>query len=136
MSNAPVGIVANPASGRDVRGLVARASVFPLAEKCSMISRLLTALASTGIRQVLIMPDRSGLAERVRRALTSPEAMGQWPEVKFLDMSIQDGPADTVHAVKLMVEYGVAAIVVLGGDGTHRLVSSVCGESRSWACWD
>ena len=40
-SETTVGIIANPASGRDIRRLVACASVFPVAEKCNMITRLL-----------------------------------------------------------------------------------------------
>ena len=127
--DAAVGILANPASGRDVRGLVARASVFPIAEKCSMITRLLTALAATGVGRVLMMPDLGGVAERLRRAIASQGSGNLWPQVNFLDMPIEDGPVDTLRAVERMVAAGVAAIVVLGGDGTHRLAASVCGET-------
>nr|WP_230461111.1 NAD(+)/NADH kinase [Burkholderia ubonensis] len=35
---------------------------------------------------------------------------------------------DTFHAARLMREAGVAAIVVLGGDGTHRAVVRECGQ--------
>jgi hypothetical protein len=41
-------IVAKPASGRDVRRLAVRGSVFPIAEKCNRIVQLLTALGLTG----------------------------------------------------------------------------------------
>ena len=57
-----VGVVANPASGRDIRRLVSRASVFPLAEKCSMLCRLLAALGATGVERVLMMPEEAGLS--------------------------------------------------------------------------
>ncbi|MDI9682651.1 hypothetical protein QM334_38610, partial [Burkholderia cenocepacia] len=34
-----VGVIANPASGRDIRRLTTHASVFPTAEKANMIAR-------------------------------------------------------------------------------------------------
>ncbi len=125
-----VGILANPAAGRDIRRLVAQASVFPDAEKCNIIVRLLIALRAVGVERVFLMPDVAGIAERVRRALDVPRSGGQpWPEVVFLEMPIEDGPADTVRAVEHMVAAGVGAVVVLGGDGTHRLAAMVCGET-------
>jgi predicted polyphosphate/ATP-dependent NAD kinase len=123
-----VGIVANPVSGRDIRRLVARASVFPIAEKCNMMTRLLAGLGATGVERVLIMPDLGGVAERLRRAIASQGSVDAWPEVDFLDMPVEDSPTDTLRAVERMVAAKVGAIVVLGGDGTHRLVASACGE--------
>ena len=125
-----VGVLANPASGRDIRRLVAQASVFHLSEKCSMISRLLSALGAVGVGKVLMMPDVDGIADRVRQAVaTHRPAEAPWPEVDFLDMPIEAGPLDTVRAVERMVAAQVGAIVVLGGDGTHRLVAMACGET-------
>jgi predicted polyphosphate/ATP-dependent NAD kinase len=125
-----VGILANPASGRDVRRLVAQASVFQLSEKCNMIVRILAALGSVGIGEVFMMPDVIGLAERVRRTIDDrPFSNSPWPLLRMLDMPVEDGPGDTLRAVKLMVKAGVGAIVVLGGDGTHRLVASACGAT-------
>jgi predicted polyphosphate/ATP-dependent NAD kinase len=127
--NVTVGIIANPASGRDIRRLVARASVFPVAEKCQMITRLLSGLGSTGVRRVLTIPDVGGIAERLRRALlSSDEGSRCWPQVEFLDMPIEDGPQDTLRAVERMIAAGVSAIIVLGGDGTHRWVAEMCGQ--------
>ncbi len=125
-----VGILANPASGRDIRRVVAQASVFHLAEKCSMITRLLSALGAVGIGRVFMMPDVDGIADRVRQAVaTHRPAEMPWPEVVFLDMPIEAGPLDTVRAVERMVAAQVGAIAVLGGDGTHRLVAMACGET-------
>jgi predicted polyphosphate/ATP-dependent NAD kinase len=131
LPNSPaIGIVANPASGRDIRRLVAHASVFPIAEKCNIIGRLLVGLGAAGVEQVYLMPDVAGIAERMRRALNSPRPAGQtWPEVHFLDMPVENGPEDTVRAVEGMVAAGVRAVAVLGGDGTHRLAATACGET-------
>lgn len=121
-----VGIIANPVSGRDIRRLVAQGAVFTVAEKCSMIARLISALEVTGVTSILMIPDRGGIAERVRRALATRK--GQAMRVVFLDMPIEDGPVDTVRGAARMVAAGARAIVVLGGDGTQRLVARSCGE--------
>jgi predicted polyphosphate/ATP-dependent NAD kinase len=124
-----VGIVANPASGRDVRRLVARGSVFPIAEKCNMIVRLLAALDSTGVERTLIAPDRGGITERLRRAVDIGTSGELGTQAVFLDMPVEDGPIDTVRSVERMAALGAGAIVVLGGDGTQRLAARACGET-------
>lgn len=128
--NPAVGILVNPASGRDVRRLVAKASVFQNTEKCNMVYRLLGALGVLGIGEVLMMPDVAGVACHIMHGLQhgrhgNPQKL---PAVHFLEMPIADGPVDTLRAIELMVARGVGAIVVMGGDGTHRLVAKQCGD--------
>ena len=123
-----VGILANPASGRDIRRLVARGGVFTIAEKCSIIFRLLSALGATGVERVLLPPDRGGIAERVRRLASTHSSTDRWPDVVFLDMAVEDGPLDTVRGTERMAAAGAGAIIVLGGDGTQRLAASACGN--------
>ena len=122
-----VGIVANPTSGRDIRRLVAQASLYPMAEKCNMVLRLLSGLRATGVGRVLMVPDVAGVTARVRRAIAAQKSPDLWPEVLFVDMPVEDGPADTVLGVKRLAEAGVAVMVILGGDGTHRLAATACG---------
>ena len=43
-----IGIAANPASGKDIRRLVARASVFDNQEKCSIVARCLVGITAIG----------------------------------------------------------------------------------------
>ena len=43
-----IGIIANPASGKDVRRLVARASVFDNQEKRAIVRRALMGMAAAG----------------------------------------------------------------------------------------
>ena len=124
-----VGIIANPASGRDIRRLVAQGGVFTIAEKCGIITRLISALGVTGITSILMIPDRGGIAERIRRAIAMRSLDHQAsPRVVFLDMQVEDGPADTVQGAAQMVAAGARAIVVLGGDGTQRLAARACGD--------
>lgn len=126
-----VGILANPASGRDVRRLVARASVFPAMEKSNMILRMLSAMGSLGVREVLMMPDTGGIAARVLHEQDAAVARsgGNWPRLRFLEMPIEYGDIDTIRAVDQMVRQGVELIIVMGGDGTHRVVTKACGTT-------
>ena len=124
-----VGILANPAAGRDIRRLVAQASVFPISEKCNMICRILSGLGVAGVETAYIMSDTGGIAGRLRRVLEGPvQSRSHWPEVLFLDTPSEDGPQATLRAAREMVEVGVQALLVLGGDGTHRLVARVASD--------
>ena len=78
-AGACVGVVANPASGRDIRRLVAGASVFGNADKAGMVYRLLAGLGAAGVEKVLMMPAGDGLSSALhgqlraaRRAPTTP----------------------------------------------------------------
>lgn len=57
-----VGVIANPASGRDIRRLTSHASVFPTAEKANMVVRLLAGLGALGVARVLTLRDNTGVA--------------------------------------------------------------------------
>ena len=123
--------MANPASGRDIRRLTSKALVFPTVEKVNMIERLLGAFGAVGVERVLMMPDRVGITAGLSRAIDGHRAdRGQlWPKVDFLPMPVFDSAEDTVFAVRRMREAGAAVIVVLGGDGTHRVVAGECGDT-------
>jgi predicted polyphosphate/ATP-dependent NAD kinase len=122
-----VGIVANPASGRDIRRLVAGASVFGNSDKAAMVYRLLTGLGAAGVERALMMPAGDGLSRTLHRHLAGRDEQ-RLPALEELDMPLTSTAADTTHAVQRMCAAGVAAIVVLGGDGTHRVVAKGCGD--------
>ncbi len=127
---ATVGIIANPASGRDVRRLVSGASVFDNAEKGNMVYRLMVGLGAMGVEKVVVMPAASGLYDSLDRALRGNDSNPQkqtLPEFEFLEMTVRHAARDTVEAVDAMCERGVSAIVVLGGDGTNRVIARHCG---------
>lgn len=121
-----VGVVANPASGRDIRRLVSGASVFDNAEKGNMVHRVLCGLGATGVERVLMMPAGSGVLETLERHLRARTAQ-PLPELELLEQQLTHTAADTAEAVLRMVARNVAAIVVLGGDGTHRVVAKHAG---------
>ena len=130
-ANVTVGVVANPASGRDIRRLVAKASVFPTAEKANMVQRLLTAFRAVGVHRALLSTDVGGISAAVLRAHRAhrPGRDAPWPEVDFCSADGVTGTAqDTTNAVRRMVAAGARVIVCLGGDGTARVAAAACGE--------
>ena len=109
-----VGIIANPLSGKDIRRLVSKSRLIPNQEKINIITRILSGLESTGVKDVLFMPDRSNISK------TATENHNGNINSHFLEMSIFDNQIDTTTAVSKMIEQNVKAIIVLGGDGTSR----------------
>ena len=127
MEEVTVGVVANPASGRDIRRLVSGASVFDNAEKGSMVRRLMAGLGAAGVGRVLLMPAGDGLGASVHRGLRANRST-RLPALEELEMPLDGSWRDSERATLAMAERGVRAIVVLGGDGTHRVVSRACGD--------
>lgn len=121
-------MIANPASGRDVRRLVAGASVFDNAEKGHMVYRLMVGLAATGVERVLMMPAGSGLTESLFRTLRGHRELER-PRLELLDLRLTGTAEDTAAAVGVMRAAGVTAIAVLGGDGTSRVAAAHSRET-------
>ncbi len=123
-----VGIIANPVSARDIRRLLTNASSLQITDRANIVLRLLASLGSMGVNKVLMMPDNGGICGHVQRGVKRENNYGDtsWPALKFLDMPVTSSVQDTVNAVRMMVEENVSAIIVLGGDGTHRAVISEC----------
>jgi predicted polyphosphate/ATP-dependent NAD kinase len=121
-----VGIIANPASGKDIRRLVSHATVVNNNEKVSIVRRLLLALHALGVRRVEIMPDPFGIGERALKGLRDrPEVVDA---VSLIDMPIEHTAADSLRAAQTLCDTGAGCIVVLGGDGTCRVVAKGAGE--------
>jgi len=122
----PVGIIANPASGKDIRRLIASGTVVTNQEKISIIIRMLKAMDALGIEQVFIMPDPSHIGMRVIDEVADELTT---TEVAILELPYILGTfKDSLHASERMREQGFAAIIVMGGDGTCRVVSKACGD--------
>jgi predicted polyphosphate/ATP-dependent NAD kinase len=93
-----VGVVANPASGRDIRRLVAGASVFDNTEKGNMVYRLMVGLEAVGVGHILMMPAASGLSDALDRTLRSHAASGRaaLPDLELVEMTVRHTARDTV----------------------------------------
>ena len=109
-----VGIVANPASGKDIRRLVANASVFDNQEKRSIVRRAVLGANAAGVERFVYMPDSHGI---VRSALEDLDADAEFEE---LESPATASALDTIRVAALMRERGVDCVLTLGGDGTNR----------------
>jgi predicted polyphosphate/ATP-dependent NAD kinase len=131
-----VGIIANPASGKDIRRLVAQATVVDNQAKISIIRRILLGLEAMGVARTLIMPDIGHLGRlamaryKVSGTLASvtTRVPGTSMQVELLDMPWIGDADDSVRAAQLLRDMGAACIITLGGDGTVRAASKGAGE--------
>ncbi len=117
-----IGIITNPAAGKDVRRLLGHGLTVDNQEKVRVVRRAILGARAVGCRRILIMPDSYGTAER---ALGGLDDAG---EVSLLDQPVTDRDEDTLAAARALQAQGVAAVIVLGGDGTSRLVAKAAPD--------
>ncbi|WP_276280831.1 NAD(+)/NADH kinase [Halorussus caseinilyticus] len=116
-----IGLVVNPAAGRDIRRLTGGASVSNNYAKRRTAECVLEGLTLLDDAEVLVMPDATGLAEGI--VADAPDALS----VGSLDMTVTASGEDTRTAAKhFAAETDIA--VVLGGDGTNRDVAHAIGD--------
>ncbi|AXR78394.1 NAD(+)/NADH kinase [Natrarchaeobaculum sulfurireducens] len=118
-----VGLIVNPAAGRDVRRLTGGATVVDSYAKRRVAECVLDGLTAVADPpSARLMPDRSGIADHVLEA--SPSVVDARP----LEFPVENSPADTRRAAAHFRDEGVGAVVVLGGDGTTRDVATAIGD--------
>lgn len=115
-----VGIIANPASGKDIRRLVAYASLMDNRAKMDLVRRLILGAQSTGIDEILIMPDYYGLGAGAISGFTRGAL---YCKVTILEMPLTGSQEDSGTAMRRMEEEGVGCVITVGGDGTNRAVA-------------
>jgi len=118
-----IGIIANPASGKDIRRLVSHATVVDNNEKINIVKRIVLAAQGCGVKKIYIMPDTFMIGYKVIDDLHISKELKI--DVEVLKMDIKGNMTDTVNATKMMEQKGVDCIIVLGGDGTSRAVAKV-----------
>ncbi len=111
-----VGIIANPASGKDIRRLVAYGSVFDNQEKVRILRRVLIGLAAVGVERICYMQDYFGIVDR---ALSKIDVK---IPISALNFKLTGTQEDSIQAAQAMAGEGAVCIVTLGGDGTNRAV--------------
>jgi predicted polyphosphate/ATP-dependent NAD kinase len=120
--NATVGLIANPAAGRDIRRLTAHASVVPNHEKAAIVRRVLQGVAAAGVGSVRYLADNAGIVAAALDSAPPPLSMDALP------YRAHGRASDSTEAARLLATAGVGAIVTLGGDGTNRAVAAGCGD--------
>ncbi|MFB6149837.1 MAG: NAD(+)/NADH kinase [Halobacteriales archaeon] len=121
MVDATIGLIVNPAAGRDSRRLVGSAVVSDTyAKRLATRSFLEGVNAVSDPVTVSVMPDHAGIGED---AVTAASGV----DTRVLDMPVQARREDTRTAASAFRE-DADCIVVFGGDGTTRDVALECGE--------
>ncbi len=118
-----LGIVVNPMSGRDVRRVVAKASTSTHHEKQQQVTRLVLGALGQGVDEICLANEPFRINSR------AVENLPQKDHVKILDFPLTHTAADTETMVRYMWEEGCRVFIVLGGDGTNRIVARTFPES-------
>ncbi len=113
-----VGVIVNPVSGRDVRRRAARAGSQTPESKRNQVARAVIGAAAAGAHRIVVV------REPFRIATGAVELLRIDAEIEVLDVRARVAAEDTLRAVGALREAGCGALIVLGGDGTHRLVAS------------
>ena len=114
-------MVANPASGKDIRRLVSYATVIDNLEKVNICKRVVLAAQAMGIQAVYFMMDTFQIGFTVQEDLQREGVLST--EIKILDIPYTASADDSTNAAAEMERLGVGCVVVLGGDGTSRAVA-------------
>ena len=119
---ASIGIIANPASGKDIRRLVSHATVIDNNEKINIVERIVLGAQALGVKKVFVMPDSYNMGYRVEDKLNGCNELKC--EINVVNMQRFDGMEDTVKAADYMEKSNeIKCIITLGGDGTNRAVA-------------
>jgi predicted polyphosphate/ATP-dependent NAD kinase len=118
-----IGIIANPASGKDIRRLVSHATVIDNNEKINIVERIILGAQALGVEKIYMMPDSYNMGYRVEDKLHLCDELKC--KINVVDIIRVDSMDDTLRAAEFMEESNVGCIVTLGGDGTNRAVAKV-----------
>ena len=115
----PVGVIANPMSGRDVRRLAARATSVTPESKRDQIARAVVGAAASGAERIMVVKEPMRISE------SAVENLGIDAQIEVIDVGATLKASDTHRAALAMRDAGCGAIIVLGGDGTNRTLCQV-----------
>ncbi|WP_435348917.1 NAD(+)/NADH kinase [Haloarchaeobius sp. HRN-SO-5] len=116
-----VGLVVNPAAGRDIRRLTGGASVSDNYAKRRSAESVLEGLTIVDDPPAaLVMPDKAGIGQDAVES--APDEL----DARVLDVPVTGDRADTTRAAERFRETA-DVVVVLGGDGTNRDVAAGIG---------
>ncbi|SNS18257.1 Predicted polyphosphate- or ATP-dependent NAD kinase [Anaerovirgula multivorans] len=113
-----IGIIANPASGKDIRRLVSHATVIDNHEKVNIVKRIILGAQQCGVKNIYIMPDTFNIGYKAIDSLCYSKELTS--EIEVLAMQLSANLQDTINAAKMMEEMKIGCMIVLGGDGTNR----------------
>lgn len=110
----PIGLLANPAAGKDIRRIVARASVFDNQEKAAIVRRAMAGAVAAGANTFHYYADGHGIAQ------AGLDDFRDEVTAEAIEVPTRNGALATERAAMAMRDAGCVAVLVLGGDGTSR----------------
>ncbi|MDI3482098.1 MAG: hypothetical protein PWQ97_1753 [Tepidanaerobacteraceae bacterium] len=122
-----IGIIANPASGKDIRRLVAHATIIDNNEKVNIVKRIILSAQELGINEIYIMPDTFNIGFKARDDIFCAKQLKA--DVYILDIRLTASLRDTMTAAAMLEKMSVGCIVSLGGDGTNRAIAKVIKDT-------
>lgn len=88
-----------------------------------MVRRILLGLESAGVAEVLLMPDTFQIADKALEGIHQPLQL----RMHILEMEVRGDAKDSLRAAQHMCDAGAQCLLILGGDGTHRVVAKASG---------
>lgn len=131
-----VGLVINPMAGRDIRRLVAKASLRSAQDKVQAARRILAGILQVARTRVLMVDDWEGMARLLAEETSALRVIGS--------AAIPGFGQRTTEMVRTLEATGADVVVVVGGDGTQRNAAEaapsvpilpVSGGTNNVACW-
>jgi NAD kinase len=112
-----LGIIVNPFSGRDVRRVAARASTSDHHEKQQQVTRLVLGALSQGVEKIYLAHEPFRINEKAIENLPERDS------IEILKYTLTHTADDTRTMANMMWERECRVFIVLGGDGTSRIVA-------------
>lgn len=103
-----IGIIANPASGKDIRRLVSYATTIDNQEKVNIVKRIVLAAQAMGVDTVWFMPDTFQIGWAVIEDLSRDEKLTA--DCRLLDIPLTATSQDTTAAAAEMERLGVGNV--------------------------
>jgi len=100
-----IGIIANPASGKDIRRLVSHATIIDNNEKINIVERIVLGAQALGVERVYMMPDSYNMGYRAEDNLNICNELKC--EINVINIMRFDGMEDTISAVKFMEDANI-----------------------------
>ncbi len=113
-----MGFIVNPSSGKDIRRLVAKASVFDNQEKRAIIRRAITSVCALGVAEIVYVPDPNHIAQ------SALSEVADQISARAVHCPGTRSALDSKIGAMGLEQAGCKVVITLGGDGTNRAVVS------------